>query len=150
MTDLTEQFKKGELKLGEHYYYTTIFSPTVHIQNFTRDVTSSQDFKETVAEVLAPVPSYEEWQATEKRSWLVPEFDNEIDELNDTIEELQKENTKLKELLKDCRRQFEEVALYRYDVADDDQEDWFKISTEQAGIANKMITKIDQALGEDK
>lgn len=61
-----------------------------------------------------------------------------------------KQNTKLKELLKECKRQFEEVALYRYDIADDDQEDWFKISTEQAGIANKMIAKIDQALGEDK
>ncbi|MBQ7659853.1 MAG: hypothetical protein IJS26_03825 [Alphaproteobacteria bacterium] len=56
--NLTEQLNKGELKLGEHYYYTTIFYPTVHIQNFTRDVISFQDFKETVAEVLAPVPSY--------------------------------------------------------------------------------------------
>lgn len=64
--------------------------------------------------------------------------------------EVRRENTKLKELLKECRRQFEEVALYSYDVADDDQEDWFKISTEQAGIANKMITKINQALGENK
>ena len=61
--DLTSQWRKGELKLGEHYYYTTIFSPTIHIQNFTRDVVSFQDFKETVAEVLAPVPSYDEWKA---------------------------------------------------------------------------------------
>lgn len=61
-----------------------------------------------------------------------------------------KQNAQLKKLLKECKRQFEEVELYRCDVADDDQEDWFKISTEQAGIANKMITKINQALGEDE
>ena len=66
MTDLTEQWKKGELPVGEYYYYTTIFSPTVHIQNFTRDVVSFQDFKETVAEVLAPVPSYDELQNMNK------------------------------------------------------------------------------------
>ena len=58
------------------------------------------------------------------------------------------ENKQLKELLKECRRQLEEVELYRYDVADVDQEDWFRISTEQAGIAKKMITKIDHAIGE--
>lgn len=56
------------------------------------------------------------------------------------------EYMKLKELLKKCKRQFEEVELCRYDVADTDQEDWFKISTEQACIANKMITKIEEAL----
>ena len=56
------------------------------------------------------------------------------------------ENQQLKELLKECRRQFEEVELCRYDVADTDQEDWLKISTEQASIANKMIAKIDEVL----
>lgn len=56
------------------------------------------------------------------------------------------ENKQLKKLLKECRRQFEEVELYRYDVADIDQENWLKISTEQANIANKMITKIDEVL----
>lgn len=86
MTDLTEQYIKGELKLGEHYYYTTIFSPTAYIQNFTRDVISFKDFKETVAEVLAPVPSYEEWQAKLE------------------------ENAQLKELLKECKEPLEVVA----------------------------------------
>lgn len=56
------------------------------------------------------------------------------------------ENYKLKKLLKECGRQLEEVELCRYDVADVDQEDWFRISTEQAGIAKKMKTKINEAL----
>jgi hypothetical protein len=92
MTNLTDKLKKGELKLGEHYYYTTIFSPTVYIQNFTRDVISFQDFKETVAEVLAEVPSYEELQAKLE------------------------ENTKLKELLKECREYVAEWFADRTDV----------------------------------
>ena len=61
-----------------------------------------------------------------------------------------KENQQLKELLKECIRQLEEVELCRYDVADVDQEDWFRISTEQAGIAKKIKTKIDNAIGEKK
>jgi len=69
--------------------------------------------------------------------------------LIDQVERLTKENTKLKELLKECKRQFEEVELYRCDVADTDQEDWFKISTNQANVANKMIAKINQVLGEE-
>lgn len=60
------------------------------------------------------------------------------------------ENQQLKELLKECKRQLEEVELCRYDVADVDQEDWFIISTEQAGIAKKMNTKIDNVIGENK
>jgi hypothetical protein len=87
MTDLTEQWKKGELPVGEYYYYTTIFSPTVHIQNFTRDVVSFQDFKETVAEVLAPVPSYEEWKGKDEAlTALLAEYGKLTKELQDEKE----------------------------------------------------------------
>ena len=68
------------------------------------------------------------------------------DVVQNRYDKAKEENTKLKELLRECKRQFEEVELCRYDVADTDQEDWFKISTEQAGIANKMIAKIDEVL----
>jgi len=71
------------------------------------------------------------------------------DVVQDRYDKLKEENTKLKELLKECKRQFEEVELYRCDVADTDQEDWFKISTNQANVANKMIAKINQVLGEE-
>ena len=97
---LTELGQKGELKLGEHYYYTTIFSPTVHIQNFTRDVVSFQDFKETVAEVLATVPSYEQWKAKlNENATLKTEYKKEChraDELEDSYWKAEKENAKLK------------------------------------------------------
>lgn len=155
-----------------------------------------------IDKVLAPVPSYEEWKASEKynkhleevikvyerkdklatetsiaynelleeneklkesraelnsdivdkayeNAQLKAEYEKECkraDELEDSYWKEVEKNKKLKELLKECRRQFEEVELCRYDVADIDQEDWFKISTEQADIANKMIAKIDEVL----
>lgn len=121
---LTEQWKKGELPNGYYWIrlswggmvimaYHTAFDGLFELDDYYYD-------SDEISEVLAQVPSYEEWQAKLE------------------------ENAQLKELLKECKRQFEEVELCRYDVADTDQEDWFKISTEQAGIANKMIAKIDE------
>jgi len=154
MTNLTEQLKKGKLKLGEHYYYTTIFSPTVHIQNFTRDVISFQDFKETVAEVLAPVPSYEEYQSLLSDQLAKNEgveINNELEERLKKTQKLEldlrrenrnlkkwceefnaldvaKENAHLKELLKECQNKL--VCYKPYDKA-------------------QLLKKIDQVLGEN-
>ena len=117
MTDLTEQLKKGELKLGEHYYYTTIFSPDVHIQNFTRDVISFKDFTETVAEVIAPVPSYKEWLEKTKSLKVLAEA---------YCKEKQK-NDEIKELLKECKMPL-------------------KVYNEMFGNKEELLTKIDEVL----
>lgn len=110
--DLTSQWKKDELKLGEHYYYTTIFSPTVYIQNFTRDVIKLKDFKETVAEVLAPVPSYEQWKALNENMDSVMQTNQSVlQKLKDhekicccaDNEVLRLENAELKQRLKDTQ-----------------------------------------------
>lgn len=71
---------------------------------------------------------------------------NRADELEDSLQTSWRNESKLKELLKECGRQLQEVELYRYDVDDIDQEDWFGISTKQAEIANKMKTKIDEVM----
>ena len=124
--NLTEQWEKGELPDGGYYIKTDVGI----MQAIATTTWKAQKMKiikgymphGRISEVLAEVPSYEKWQASEKRSWLVPEFDNEIDELNDMIEELEKENAQmkkwceefnaldvakenaqLKELLKECR-----------------------------------------------
>lgn len=63
-TTLTEQWKKGELEQG--YYYTKynpkVGEPFVEIElrNYLLDLAKVRD-ADTV-EVLAPVPSYKEWQ----------------------------------------------------------------------------------------
>lgn len=92
MSNLTEQWEKGELPLGM-YYVKTPFGVEIHSDyslyryKLTRDVDS--------IEVLAPVPSYEEWKQLHK---FLEEF-NALD--------VAKENKKIKELLKEC----EEVLL---------------------------------------
>lgn len=139
MTSLTEQWQKGELLEG-FYYARCDWSDEVEIRYVHNGV---DDWKE----IVAKVPSYEEWQEYVKAN---DSMFSVVKMLNKDNYQLEKENTKLKELLKECKRQFEEVELYRCDVADTDQEDWFKISTNQANVANKMIAKINQVLGEDK
>ena len=39
---------------------------------------------------------------------------------------------------------FEEIELYRYDVNDIDQEDWFKIATSMAKIAKEALAKLKE------
>lgn len=112
---LTEQWKNGELPSG--WYYIELNEPfdKIHkdisyysLGSFDIEVDSNY-----IIEVLAPVPSYEEWQASEKYN---KHFEVEIKEketqrielmtrLNDVNNEnhaLEIENAKLKDLLKEC------------------------------------------------
>lgn len=151
MTDLTEQWKNGELPSSDddHYwlaYYIKHKDGYIHADSLWRGQWGIAD-RSSIEEILAKVPSYEEWQ---RILHYASKYEYEYTACVMDYENLKEENTKLKELLKECKRQFEEVVLYRYDVTDDDLEDWFKISTEQASVADRMITKINQALGEDK
>lgn len=87
---LTEQWKKGELEQG--YYYTrytpSVGKPFVEIElrSYLLDLAKIRD-ADTV-EVLAPVPSYEQWQQMKA-------FCEEFNALN-----VAEENQRLKELLK--------------------------------------------------
>lgn len=83
MTNLTEKWKKGELPRGQ-YYVKVIpdFEYSYDIAFYTGESFELYSDKD-IEQVLAPVPSYEQWQ----------------DKLN--------ENNKLKELLKDCREWFD-------------------------------------------
>lgn len=96
MTDLTDKWKKGELPDG-HYYVKDGENIIAELFDgyFYNDGQPMTSFSGGVDEVLAPVPSYEEYLALQSDSLAKNEFDNEIDELNDTID-------KLKELLKEA------------------------------------------------
>lgn len=48
----------------------------------------------------------------------------------------------LEEKLKIAEEALTDVCLYRYDVSDTDQEDWFKIATYMAKVAGKAKEKI--------
>ena len=103
---LTEQWKKGELPAG--WYYIKI-ADIVFIDFFEGKVWKNKK-DEYIDEVLAPVPSYDEWKASEnyidylKQCISVYESkDKQATETSIAYNELLEENTKLKELLKECR-----------------------------------------------
>jgi hypothetical protein len=86
--DLTEQWEKGELEIDKNYYLR-FADGTEEIQLYVGAFLMRADNE--VVEVLAPVPSYEEWQQLHK-------FLEEFNAL-----EVAEENQQLKELLKECR-----------------------------------------------
>ena len=124
MTNLTEQYRKGELELNKCYYITTIFSPTVYIEKITMNKKTNTDFNDTLAEVLAEVPSYEKWQ--ELKEFADYSIHNR-EELTRQINFWVDENSKLKELLKECKYNLKNGFLQPID---------------------EFIAKIDQVLGE--
>lgn len=93
MTDLTDKWKKGELPEG-HYYIITNSETNIdeYIQWYKdHGIPSEKSFScFDVQEVLAPVPSYEEWQA-------LMDLYKEADVI---IKKSDKENIKLKT---DCK-----------------------------------------------
>ena len=109
--DLTEQWKKGELEQG--YYYTKytpkVGKPFVEIElrNYLLDLAKVRD-ADTV-EVLAPVPSYEEWQELNdviKRTKSCGNYPSKVYQYKARITALTEENQQLKELLIECRKYF--------------------------------------------
>lgn len=104
--DLTEAWKNGELEVGEYYlrykdgtidreYYDYVrLYEMVTLKGF-----STEDCE--ISEVLAPVPSYIQWNAMlESNDSLV----QTINALKNRLVEVAEENAKLKELLKECRK----------------------------------------------
>ena len=73
MTDLTEKWKKGKLKEGAYYVrneHDAIFTAENYINYDCFNDTKAYDFynvETTIVEVLAPVPSYEEWEVKNER-----------------------------------------------------------------------------------
>ena len=98
MTDLTEQWKKGELPAG-CYYIKLNYNDTIIMADSWSDQTFTLDDHEygidEVKEVLAKVPTYSEYLALQSDSLAK----NEGAEI---IAELEEDNKKLKELLKEA------------------------------------------------
>lgn len=91
---LTEQWKKGELPEGFYYVKTRSETNIDEYIQWYKDhgIPSEKSFScFDVQEVIAPVPSYEEWKSA---------YECQIME--------SEEVTTLKELLKECREFFEE------------------------------------------
>ena len=97
MTNLTEQWNKGKLPEGD-YYIKRRNGDTLY-DNIDSHGVWRNSIDEDIVEVLAKVPSYEEYQKLLSDQLAK----NEGVEIN---AELEAENTKLKELLKECELWF--------------------------------------------
>ena len=152
---LTEQWKKGELERGRYYikYRGNYMSDNWHGDCW------EDSWSDYVEEVLAPVPSYEEWQELKEASdglsklmfkSLMNRFvkaDEERERLSEENQQLRKwceefnaldvakENQQLKEMLYKCREKLDWLNG-GYDV-------W-------GGELTDFIEEIDDIIGEKK
>ena len=101
---LTEQWKQGELPNGYYWIrlswggmvimaYHTAFDGLFELDDHYYD-------SDEISEVLAPVPSYEEWIGVKQQRDLENKLRHDSDNKN---WQLRTENQQLKELLEECR-----------------------------------------------
>lgn len=133
MTDLTEQWKKGELPSGYYYVYLKYLKMFDTVGTSTLSGILGIGNGDNI-EVLAEVPSYELWKAVHEQWKVLLEENAQLKKWCEEFNALEvaKENTKLKELLKRAR------GLMNY------TKDWAC-----SDATEEMITKIDQVLGEE-
>ena len=148
--NLTEQWKKGELKEGEEYW--VILTKEWYLRNpvepvrafYSCDCEFEGYYDDDIKEVLAPVPSYEEWKELKEFADYSLHNRNELTRQitfwMDKHTQSEKENQKLKELLKECSEQLDEYS----DLC---LQEGYEIERE---VVLKLKTKIDNALGVDK
>ena len=100
---LTEQWKRGKLETGEEYWViltdeSYLLSPGVPVRAFySYDCEFEGYLDNDIEEILAPVPSYEQWQSLNEL----------LDSMNDTNKALAHRLNICKELLKECKQRFE-------------------------------------------
>ena len=127
---LTEQWKKGELPSGMYYIEFKDGDISKDVYAFGSWGNINEHF---LKQVLAPVPSYEEWKALEDSYETTK--DTNLEQATWLVD-MEKENARLKELLKECEEALNDAQRnYGYDDSIID-------------ICSPIITKIDNAIGE--
>ena len=120
---LTEQWKKGELPYGRYYVELAYNGNSIIMAEYWWDKTLTLDdhkySREEVKRILAPVPSYEEWQASYNCM-----LENEV---------LRLKNAQLKELLKECIPYFNALVEKR-------------LKLEYIPQVYELLTKINEVL----
>lgn len=128
MTDLTEQWKKGELPSGE--YYIRVDGVEDRACYFAGFGFTEADPDEIEC-ILAPVPSYEEYLEMKGHCAAYSDINQwqkeEISAYKRLVAELKQENSQLKELLRECKTPLE-------------------VYNEMFGNKEELLTKIDEVL----
>lgn len=145
---LTEQWKNKELEWHKSYYCKNKKGDVCIATIMGDDTLYSQELGGSLNfeywEVLVPVPSYQEWQASEKYNKHIEaeikeketqriELMTRLNDVNNENHALEIENAKLKELLKKCR-----LAIFDYPP--------YNSASDKIRLKNK----IDDVLGEKK
>ena len=131
---LTEQWKKGELEVDQ-YYYVKYADGSVEIQLYVGGFLMRTDNK--VVEVLAPVPSYEEWKQLHK---FLEEF-NALEVAKEN-QQLKGYNEYLRNIIKECEPYIENVCIAL------DMEKFANGGFSHK--SNELLSKIRTAIGEKK
>lgn len=130
MTNLTEQYKKGELEQG--WYYVKNEFGNIFISEYSKDYdfigerVISGFFTEVsdITEIICKVPSYEQYRTLQKM-WVdeldratrfQKALDDVCEEYNQKLPILEEENQKLKELLIDFTKRIEHYKEVKPDV----------------------------------
>jgi hypothetical protein len=153
MTDLTEQYQKGELPEG--WYYIKDENGVIYAAENCLNYDSLSDkgytafyYAETeISEILAPVPTYSEYLALQSDSLakdegaeIVAELEKRLKKTQGIELDLRRKNHELKELLKECKEMSFGIRLA---LSSGKINDVFTLTY-------KIENKINQALGEDK
>ncbi|MBQ7284671.1 MAG: hypothetical protein IJW72_00245 [Alphaproteobacteria bacterium] len=123
MTNLTEQWKKGKLDHGWYYIKYRGAYKTDQWQGYYWE----NSWNENVEEVIAPVPSYDDWVYLHKAR----------NDAHEIVESLTQENQQLKELLRECKTPIDLLIKMNIDGING-----YKLLD--------LLTKIDNAIGEKK
>lgn len=154
MTDLTEQLRNGNLPEGE--YYVENKNGNKATMYLWSDAKCKFVVKEAELEILAPVPSYEEYlsltYAKEEDEKIIAEYEEEnakLKERNDSLNNrdinlcriangIRDENFALKELLRECAELMDSTGTIAMHI------DVYRQRKKD------VLNAITQALGEDK
>ena len=167
MTDLTEQWKKGELLTGWYYIkaidrFTFPFGIALIIGKEII-TTFPHLLDDEIEQILAPVPSYEEWQAKLEENTKLKERIYEFAEANQSLrKQLDGEKAKNRidyydgspvDFLDECERDRKKNKIYK-NLINNIREELIISDLRRTNEGNKFIVgilyKINQALGEDK
>ena len=122
MTDLTDKWKKGELPEGRYFVNVKGYNETTMLYYWS-DMFLDGDVpvnNSKIMEILAEVPSYDKWKASEKQ------------------------NTQLKELLKECKPYVNNRLMETREHLNKPYTATDKVLHKRA---EKLLTKIDEVLG---
>ena len=110
---LTEQWKKGELPDG--WYWVDYYSVdgAVMLEYIPKHNGFGYEEKNLIQAVLAPVPSYDEWQ---RIFHYASKYEHEYTSCAMDYENSKQENAQLKDLLKECKERLIYCTISTHDV----------------------------------